>query len=120
MKLPILTLQTKIIGVCVIIVILCVIISIYFYNNANNAKVQSEINAVEVEKKVTEEQIKLWQQKIADMNADFVESQKQLSNNAQEIRNNTQPSKLPNYGKVKINSASYDTMLDSLLVAQPN
>ena len=58
MKLPILTLQNKIIGLCAIIVILCVIVSIYFYRSANDAKIQSEIEAIEVEKKVTEEQVK--------------------------------------------------------------
>jgi capsular polysaccharide biosynthesis protein len=120
MKLPILNLQTKLIVLGCLIVLICVIVSIYFYRSANNAKTQAKIDVIEVEKKVTEEQTAQWKQKISDMNAEFVKSQKQLSNNAQEIRKNTKPTKLPNYGKVKINSASYNTMLDSLLIAQPD
>jgi cell division protein FtsL len=120
MKLPTLTLQHKIIGLCAIIVILCVIVSIYFYRSANDAKIQLEIEAVEVEKKVTEEQVKLWKQKISDMNADFVKQQKSLSDKAVDIRKNTKPTKLPKYEKPVIHSASYNSMLDSLLVAQPD
>jgi peptidoglycan hydrolase CwlO-like protein len=120
MKLPILTLQSKIIALCAIIVIICVIISIYFYRSANDAKIQLEIEAIEIEKKVTEEQVKFWQQKISDMNAEFIEQQKNLANKALDIRKNNKPKKLPKYEKPVIHSASYGVMFDSLLVAQPD
>ena len=119
-KLPILTLQNKIIAMCAIIVIICVIISIYFYRSANEAKIQLEIDAIEIEKKVTEKQVKLWEQKISDMNAEFVEQQKSLSDKAIDVREKTKPTKLPKYEKPVIRSASYNVMFDSLLVAQPD
>jgi uridine kinase len=112
--------KTKIYIGAIIIVLLSVLSCILMYRNIQDIKNKEKIQKLIEEKKATEAEVQQWKNKINEMNADFVRQQKQLSDRAVNIRNNTKPTKLPKYEKPVIRSASYNTMLDSLLVAQPD
>jgi peptidoglycan hydrolase CwlO-like protein len=103
-----------------IVMLLLVIGFILLYRNYNNVINENKIQTVTKAKEVTQEDVKQWKDKIDDHNNEFIETQKDLTEKAKDIRKNTKPSKLPNYGKPIIKDASYNAMLDSLLVAQPN
>lgn len=103
-----------------IVVLASVLACILMYRSNQNIKNKIKIDKIEAEKKNTQEEVQQWKNKINDMNADFVEQQKNLSNKAVDIRNKTKPRKLPKYEKPTIHSAAYNIMLDSLLVAQPD
>ena len=103
-----------------LVIIALILALIYQYNLIQDAKNESKIETVTKEKEVTENEVKEWNKKIDDHNNEFIETQKDLTKKAKDIRKNTKPSKLPNYEKPIIKDASYNTMLDSLLIAQPN
>jgi len=86
----------------------------------NNAKNEVEIENVTEAKEITKDEVNQWNKQIDDHNKEFIETQKYLSDKAKEIRKNTKPNKLPNYEKPVVKDASYNAMLDSLLVAMPN
>jgi septal ring factor EnvC (AmiA/AmiB activator) len=86
----------------------------------NNAKNEVEIENVTEAKEITKDEVNQWNKQIDDHNKEFTETQKDLSDKAKEIRKNTKPNKLPNYEKPAVKDASYNAMLDSLLVAMPN
>lgn len=103
-----------------LVIIALILALIYQYNLIQDAKNEGKIETVTKEKEVTENEVKEWNKKIDDHNNEFIETQKDLTKKAKDIRKNTKPSKLPNYEKPIIKDASYNTMLDSLLIAQPN
>ena len=103
-----------------LVIIALILALIYQYNLIQDAKNESKIETVTKEKEVTENEVKEWNKKIDDHNNEFIETQKDLTKKAKDIRKNTKPSKLPNYEKPIIKDASYNAMLDSLLIAQPN
>lgn len=103
-----------------LVIITLILGLIYQYNLIQEAKNESKIETVTQEKEVTENEVKEWNKQIDDHNQEYRETQKNLAQSAKDIRKNTKPSKLPNYEKPIIKDASYNAMLDSLLIAQPN
>ena len=103
-----------------IVVLVSVLACILMYRDAQDIKNKIKIQKLIEEKKNTEAEVEQWKNKINDMNNDFIKQQKELSDKAVDIRNKTKPTKLPKYEKPVIHSASYNVMLDSLLVAQPD
>lgn len=103
-----------------IVIVLLIFGLIYQYSLLQEAKNESKIQTVIKAKEATAEEVKEWNDKINDHNQEFIETQKNLTNKVKEIRKNTKHSKLPNYEKPNIKNADYNTMLDSLLIAQPD
>lgn len=103
-----------------IVVLFCVVACILMYRSVQDIKNKVKIQELIEKKQVTKEEVQQWKNKINDMNNDFIKQQKYLSDKVIEIRKNTNPTKLPKYEKPVIHSASYNVMLDSLLIAQPD
>ena len=103
-----------------LVIIALILALIYQYSLIQDAKNEAKIQTVTKAKEITQEEVKEWKDKIDDHNNEFIETQKDLTEKAKDIRKNTKPTKLPKYEKPIIKDASYNAMLDSLLVAQPN
>ena len=114
------SINTKAIVITSIVVLSLIIVIILLYRSNQTAKNESKIETVTKAKEVTQSEVKEWKDKINDHNQEYVETQKNLAQSAKDIRKNTKPTKLPNYEKPIIKDASYNAMLDSLLIAQPN
>lgn len=114
------SINTKAIVITSIVVLSLIIVVILLYRSNQTIKNEAKIETVTKEKEVTENEVKEWKDKINDHNNEFIKTQNDLTEKAKDIRKNTKPSKLPNYEKPIIKDASYDAMLDSLLIAQPN
>jgi len=112
--------NSKVYLIIAFVFLLLILAIIYQYTRNGEIKNEIKIDKVEKEKEVTKEEVKQWNEKIDSHNNEFIETQKDLVNKAKEVRKNTKPSKLPNYEKNTIRSRSYNDMLDTLLVAQPN
>lgn len=115
-----LSFRTKVYIATAIAFLLLLVACILLYRSNQNAKNELKIDKVEKAKEVTKEEVKQWNDKIDSHNNEFIETQKDLVKEAKEIRKNTKPNKLPNYEKPVIHSRSYNDMLDTLLIAQPN
>ena len=115
-----LPIKTKAILITIAVVIILIIACICFYNSSNDAKTQVEIQKVTTEKQKTAVEVEQWKKTIDQHNDEFIKTQRNSVSNIQEVRKNTKPNKLPNYEKPIIKDASYNTMLDSLLIAQPD
>jgi len=102
------------------VVLFCVVACVLMYRSVQDIKNKVKIQKLIEEKQNTEAEVEQWKNKINDMNNDFIKQQKYLSDKVIEIRKNTKPTKLPKYEKPVIHSASYNVMLDSLLIAQPD
>jgi len=112
--------KTKAYILTAIVVLFCVVACILMYRSIQDIKNKHKIEKLIEERQVTKEEVQQWKNKISDMNNEFIKQQKDLSNKAIDIRKNTKPTKLPNYEKPIIHSASYNSMLDSLLIARPD
>ena len=119
-KVKLAPIKTKAYILTAIVVLFCVVACILMYRSVQDIKNKVKIQKLIEEKKNTEAEVEQWKNKINDMNNDFIKQQKDLSDKAVEIRKNTKPTQLPKYEKPIIHSASYNAMLDSLLVAQPD
>lgn len=114
------SINTKSIVITSIIVLSLVTVIILLYRSNQTINNENKIETVTKSKEVTQSEVKEWKDKINDHNNEFIETQKDLAEKAKDIRKNTKPSKLPNYEKPIIKDASYNAMLDSLLIAQPD
>lgn len=103
-----------------LVALFCIVACILTYRSLQDIKNKQKIQKLIEEKKNTEAEVEQWKNKINDMNNDFAKQQKELSDKALDVRKNIKPTKLPKYEKPIIHSASYNSMLDSLLVAQPD
>lgn len=119
-KAKLLPIKTKAILITIVVVIALVIVCICLYNANNDTKTEVEIQKVSTERQNTAVEVEQWKKNIDDHNKEFIETQRNSVSNIKEVRKNTKPNKLPNYGKVEVHSADYNTMLDSLLIAQPD
>ena len=119
-KVKLAPIKTKAYILTAIVVLFCVVACILMYRSVQDIKNKVKIQKLIEEKKNTEAEVEQWKNKINDMNNDFIKQQKDLSDKAVEIRKNTKPTQLPKSEKPIIHSASYNAMLDSLLVAQPD
>lgn len=115
-----LSFRTKVYIATAIAFLLLLTACILLYRSNQNAKNEIKIDKVEKAREKTQSEVKDWKNKIDNHNKEFLETQRDLVKEAKEIRKNTKPSKLPNYEKPVIHSRSYNDMLDTLLIAQPN
>lgn len=119
-KVKLASIKTKVYITIALVVLFCAVACILTYRSLQDIKNKQKIQKLIEEKKNTEAEVEQWKNKINDMNNDFAKQQKELSDKALDVRKNTKPTKLPKYEKPIIHSASYNSMLDSLLVAQPD
>lgn len=114
------SINTKAILITSIVVLSLIIVIILLYRSNQTAKNEVKIETVTKEKEVTQSEVKEWKDKINDHNQEYIETQKSSVTTIKDIRKNIKPTKLPNYEKPIIKDASYNAMLDSLLIAQPD
>ena len=113
------SINTKAIVITSIVVLSLVIVIILLYRSNQTAKNEAKIETVTKEKEVTESEVKEWKDKIDDHNKESVKMQKGIIKDMKNTIKKSKPIKLPNYDNEKVYSSDTNSMLYTLLTAQP-